>query len=104
MKTEMLKKIIKGIVRNEFEHVADYEQKFISMNKELKELGEINYDIYKKIRSCLEKEQQKLFNNYIDNLAREMVIMELFYFKEGLRAGLTNLKFLNEVNGIKALF
>ncbi|WP_294363534.1 hypothetical protein [uncultured Clostridium sp.] len=97
MKTEMLKKIIKGIVRNEFEHVADYEQKFISMNKELKELGEINYDIYK-------KEQQKLFNNYIDNLAREMVIMELLYFKEGLRAGLTNLKFLNEVNGIKALF
>lgn len=101
MKTEMLEKIIKGIVRNEFDHVNNYEQEFTSMNKEL---VEINHDIYKKISSCLEEEQQKLFNNYIDNLVREMAIMELLYFKEGLRVGLTNLKFLNEINGIEILF
>lgn len=103
MKTEMLEKIIKGIVRNEFEHVSNYENEF-NVDEELEELSKINYDIYKKISSCLEEEELKLFNNYIDNFVGKLVIYELLYFKEGLRAGLTNLKFLNEINGIETLF
>ena len=57
------------------------------------------------IRGALKKdtteEQQRLINEFEDSISAEWLELCEFYFREGLRAGLSNLKFLKEIEHIE---
>lgn len=100
--SETYRKIVKGIVENEFNHI-----------QETTEVGFANKDLeYKQdqlmteiIRKALEKDmtdkQKDLLDEFDSALTNEWVTLCSFYFREGLKAGLTNLRFLNEIGNIE---
>ena len=104
MKFEQVNKIINGIVENEIEHIEnEQEVEFIEKNQDYINQRENSNDIYNTLKNQLTEEQQYLLNDLMDSLVMEESIIKIFYFKEGLRAGLSNLKFLNEVDGIEVI-
>lgn len=46
-------------------------------------------------------EQQRLIEELENSISNAWIELCRFYFKEGVRAGLTNLKFLNEIDDIE---
>ena len=101
MDYEKLKNIVNGIVENEFNHVQEtLEADFENENLEYKQQELMT----KVIRAALEKdtteEQQRLIGELENSISNEWIELCRFYFREGLRAGLKNLKFLNEINSI----
>ncbi|MEN8078213.1 hypothetical protein ABFP60_14700 [Clostridioides difficile] len=99
MNYENVKKIIDGIVENEISHIVmEKEEDFIIKNTDYIKQSEKTKGIYDTLKNQLTEEQQYLLNNLIDSVGLELILLNEFYFKEGLRAGLSNLKFLNEIN------
>lgn len=101
MKYEETKKLIENIIENEFNHIQDYEErKFIDTDKEQIELTKESEKLFEQLFESVPKEYQNLLNEYYSAVLCEWVNMCRFYFKEGVRAGTTNLEFLKKVNGI----
>ena len=71
MNIKNIENIVNGIVENEFNHVQDTTE-----------------------------EQQRLIRELEDSISAEWLKLCIFYFREGLRAGLSNLKFLKEIEHI----
>lgn len=59
--------------------------------------------IYKALSKGMTERQRDLLDELLSSLNNETVELCRFYFREGLRAGLTNLKFLNEIDDIEYL-
>lgn len=96
-----LKNIVDGIVENEFNHVQEIlEADFENENLEYKQQELMT----RVIRAALEKdtteEQQRLIGELEDSISNEWLELCRFYFRQGLRAGLSNLKFLKEMDHI----
>lgn len=97
MKYEEIKKLIENIIENEFNHIQDYEErKFIDTDKEQMELTEESEKLLKQLFESVPKEYRSLLNDYSNAMLCEWVNMCRFYFKEGVRAGATNLEFLKD--------
>ena len=101
MNYKKMKNIVDGIVENEFNHVQEtLEADFENENLEYKQQELMT----KVIRAALEKdtteEQQRLIGELENSISNEWIELCGFYFREGLRAGLKNLKFLNEIDSI----
>ncbi|WP_346929193.1 hypothetical protein [Clostridium sp.] len=104
MKYEETKKLIENIIENEFNHVQDYEErKFTDTDKEQIELTEESEKLFDQLFENMPKEYQELLNAYSDAVLYDWVNMCRFYFKEGVRAGTTNLKFLSEIDNIGSI-
>ena len=58
-------------------------------------------DIYQSLKKDTTEEQQRLIGELEDSISAEWLKLCEFYFREGLRAGLTNLKFLKEIEHIE---
>lgn len=101
MNYENLKKIVDGIVENEFNHTSDIS----ASDFENENFAYKQQEITKVIREALKKdtteEQQRLIGELEDSISAEWLKLCEFYFREGLRAGLTNLKFLKEIEHIE---
>lgn len=101
MNYENLKKIVDGIVENEFKHTSDIS----ASDFENENFAYKQQEITKVIREALKKdtteEQQRLIGELEDSISAEWLKLCEFYFREGLRAGLTNLKFLKEIEHIE---
>lgn len=105
MKFEQVEKLINGIVENEIRHIAnEQEVEFTNENQEYINQKKNTNDIYNALKNQLTEEQQYLLNDLMDSTAIEWILLNKFYFKEGLRAGLSNLKFLNELDNSYLLF
>lgn len=105
MKFEQVEKLINGIVENEIRHIAnEQEVEFTNENQEYINQNKNTNDIYNALKNQLTEEQQYLLNDLMDSTAIEWILLNEFYFKEGLRAGLSNLKFLNELDNSYLLF
>ena len=100
MNYENLKKIVDGIVENEFNHTSDIS----ASDFENENFAYKQQEITKVIREALKKdtteEQQRLIGELEDSISAEWLKLCEFYFREGLRAGLSNLKFLKEIEHI----
>ena len=101
MNIKNLENIVNGIVANEFNHVQDtLAVDFENENAEYKQALLMTEAIRKALKKDITEEQQRLIRNLEDSIAGEWIELCQFYFREGLRAGLTNLKFLNEIDHI----
>ncbi len=97
MKYEGIKKLIENVIDNEFMHVQESgERRFIDTDKEQMELTEESEKLLKQLHENIPEEYQKLLDDYSSAVLYEWVNMCRFYFKEGVRAGTTNLEFLKE--------
>ncbi|MDZ5035087.1 hypothetical protein, partial [Clostridium perfringens] len=90
MMYEDMKKILKGIVENEFNHVQEFREKDFSDNDlEQMELTKATEELFKKLNKDMPKEYQDLLHNFYEAMTIEWINYCNYYFKEGIRAGLT---------------
>lgn len=97
------KNVIDGIVENEFKHIQKTAADFESENLEYSKAVSNTEIIREALNSNTTEEQQRLIRNLEDSIAGEWTELCQFYFREGLRAGLSNLKFLNGIDNIEYL-
>lgn len=99
MKYENFKNIVDEIVKNEFIHIQEtLEKDFIDTDLDYRQKTLITEEIYKYLEKNTSIEQQILIGNLEDSISSEWIELCRFYFREGLKAGLNNLKFLNEID------
>ncbi|MDU4320117.1 MAG: hypothetical protein E7I47_12490 [Clostridium sp.] len=105
MKYEEKVKLIESIIENEFQHVQEYEEiKFIDNDVEQKELTATRQKAYEEVRKIdTENKHWKELDNFDCAYVDEWINLCRFYFKQGVAAGLTNLKFLNDINAGQVL-
>lgn len=102
MNIKNIENIVNGIVENEFNHVQEtLEADFENENLEYKQQELITKVIREALKKDTTEEQQRLIRELEDSISAEWLKLCEFYFREGLRAGLTNLKFLKEIEHIE---
>lgn len=105
MNYEKMCGLLEGIVESEFNNVQEFrETNFSDKNLEQIELNKVSSELLNKLNSSLSEEQKDLLDEFDVALVNEWVNLCRFYFKEGVAAGLTNLKFLNNINSIGSFF
>lgn len=101
MNIKNIENIVNGIVENEFNHVQEtLEADFENENLEYKQQELITKVIREALKKDTTEEQQRLIGELEDSISAEWLNLCEFYFREGLRAGLSNLKFLKEIEHI----
>lgn len=101
MEFDKVTKVIDGVVENEFRHIQEFKEKdFADNDLEYKKKSEMTQLLYKKLEEGMTEEQKDLLDKLYSSMILEGVSLGRFYFKEGVRAGLTNLKFLDEIECI----
>lgn len=104
MDYEKINELIKGIIENEFEHIQLYKEKNFSENDiEQKKLTSATDLLFEKLINDVPEEYRDLLENFYGAMAVEWNNYCRFYFKEGLRAGFTNLKFLESIKSIGSI-
>lgn len=102
MNIKNIENIVNGIVENEYNHVQEtLESDFGNENFEYKQKVLMTKAIREALKKDTTEEQQRLIGELEDSISAEWLKLCEFYFREGLRAGLTNLKFLKEIEHIE---
>lgn len=102
MNIKNIENIVNGIVENEFNHVQEtLEADFENENLEYKQQELITKVIREALKKDTTEEQQRLIRELENSISAEWIELCRFYFREGLRAGLSNLKFLKEIEHIE---
>lgn len=102
MNIKNIENIVNGIVENEFNHVQEtLEADFENENLEYKQQELITKVIREALKKDTTEEQQRLIEELEGSISAEWLKLCIFYFREGLRAGLSNLKFLKEIEHIE---
>ena len=101
MNIKNIENIVNGIVENEFNHVQEtLEADFENENLEYKQQELITKVIREALKKDTTEEQQRLIRELENSISAEWIELCRFYFREGPRAGLSNLKFLKEIEHI----
>lgn len=101
MNIKNIEKIVNGIVESEFNHISDLSaSEFENENIEYKQKVLMTKVIREALEKDMTEEQQRLIGELEDSVSSEWIEICKFYFREGLRAGLSNLKFLKEIEHI----
>lgn len=96
------KKLIIGTINNEVKHIKEnLELDFTKNNLDYKQAESITDDIYKTLVRSLDKDQRILLDELRSSIGSEYMELCKFYFKEGLKAGLNNLSYLNEIDDVE---
>lgn len=104
MKSENLKTAVDRIVENEFRIIQEtLEKDFIDIDLDYRQKTLITEGIYKELEENTSIDQQILIGNLEDSISSEWIELCRFYFREGLKAGLNNLKILNEIDYINLI-
>ena len=102
MKYEQIEKIINGIIESEFSHVQMFKERdFTDINTMQKVLHKTSVELMNKLMETLSEEQKDILNDLDAAICNEWINLLRFYFKEGIAVGLTNLKYLNEIDTIQ---
>lgn len=101
MNYEKICKLIDGIIESEFENVQEFrETNFSDKDKEQQQLEDKSSELMDKLMATLSEEQKDILDELDGVLADVWINLCRFYFKEGVAAALTNLKFLDNIDGI----
>lgn len=104
MNYDKMCKLIDGIVENEFNKVQEFKEAgFADKDTEQQQLNKISSELMEKLIGTLSEEQQELLDELDGALASEWINLCRFYFKKGVASGLTNLKFLSDIDSINWL-
>lgn len=102
MNIKNIENIVNGIVENEFTRIQETtELDFENESLEYNQTVLMTKILRKTLTKELTEEQQRLIGEFEDSINSEWLELCRFYFREGLRAGLTNLKFLKEIEHIE---
>lgn len=102
MNIKNIENIVNGIVENEFINIEENkEATFTNENIEYKQKALMTQVIRVALKKDTTEEQQRLIDEFEDSISVEWLELCKFYFREGLRAGLSNLKFLKEIEHIE---
>jgi hypothetical protein len=93
---KVLKNIVDGAIENEFQHVQDKNLKDMVGLKEYEELGARCGEIYDILKDHLPEEYHDLLSEFDDKKTYEICFEIRHYFRKGVKAGFTNLKYLEE--------
>ncbi|MDC4241289.1 hypothetical protein NE398_14115 [Clostridium tertium] len=105
MNYEKMCELIKGIIESEFTNVQEFrEEKFADRDIEHKQLNQTSAGLMDKLMETLSEEQKDLLNELDSAIACEWVNLCRFYFHEGVAAGLSNLKFLENIPSVCSYF
>lgn len=98
------KRVIDGAIANEIAYTREYsELDFVKNNIDYKQAELMTEIIHKALIKDMKKEQRELLDELYLSINNKTVELCNFYFKKGLRAGLINLKFLNELDDINSV-
>lgn len=98
---EKISGLIEGIIESEFGNVQDFREKdFTDSDKEQRAYNCKTIESYNNLKNNLSEENKSLLDDFEVAIIDEWVNMCKFYFKEGVGAGLTNLKFLNDIESV----
>lgn len=104
MNIKNIENIVNGIVKNEFRNIVNNEEAtFTNENIEYKQKELMTQVIRGALKKDTTEEQQRLINEFEDSISAEWLELCEFYFREGLRVGLSNLKFLKEIEHIEII-
>lgn len=105
MNYEKICELLEGIVESEFEHIQEFrEMDFSEKDKEQQQLNKILEEIKDKLVETLSEEQKYILDELDCAYANMWINICKFYLKEGIAAGLTNLKFLEKINSVGSYF
>lgn len=101
MNIQETKKLIDNVIENEFEHIQEYKE-VDDLNKDQvrKEQAEKVSKLFSDLLDSIPKEYAKQVENFYDQVIHEWSCYCRYYFKEGVRAGITNLNFLEDVKAM----
>ncbi|RXM74761.1 hypothetical protein [Clostridium tetani] len=101
---KILKNVVNGAIENEFNRI-DLEN--VIKSNEYKEWSEKQDKAREKLFEIVPKEYHKEFNKALDDYGSMLWVMaaieERYMFKQGVKAGLTDLKYLQEL-GLEIAF
>lgn len=98
MESSKIKKITDNIINNSVDEVREFREFHGKDEEWLKSLDEYEKTI-EKIKEVLKSQgMEKLIFKLDEEVGEINLHIEEFYYKEGLRDGLTKLRFLNEIN------
>ncbi|WP_349818092.1 MULTISPECIES: hypothetical protein [Clostridium] len=101
MNYKKMKNIVDGIVENEFIHIPNIEETYFeNENFKYKQKQLATKSIKEVLKLDTTEEQQRLIRELEDSISDEWLELCRFYFREGVRAGLGSLKFLNEIDDV----
>lgn len=93
---KVLKNIVNKTIENEFFHVQEEGLKYMDDIKEYDQIEE-KYDcLYHELKQNLPKEMHDILDEFNDKRTELLCLEIKHYFKQGVKAGLTNLKYLEE--------
>lgn len=100
---DLLKNIVNETISLQFSHVAEFETEELEAT-DYKKYSEEADKIFNEIRSKVDKDTLRLISKLIDAKDYEMLSYGNYYFKKGVQAGLTDLKYLEKMGqGIVSL-
>ncbi len=95
MEYKEMRELINNVIENEFNHVQECdEREFTITNKEQIEIIQAAEELFNQLYEVLPKEYKGVLDDYSSAMQRDAANMCRFYFKEGVKAGTTNLQFL----------
>lgn len=99
------KKIINGIIENEyFNTVKNESEYFEANNEEFNAATRLTSALYDELKEGLTDEKKDLLEKLYTSLIDEQSITNRYFFTEGAIKGLTDLNYLNCVEDIKRYF
>lgn len=104
MNNEKLCNLTNNIIENEYRHIQEFKEvESMDNNENWLRSNEKYIELFNEIKEVL-PEEFKCKMVELDDLVNEVgTYQERYYFKEGLLSGLTNLKFLNDIDNIGCL-
>lgn len=100
MRYEEVKELVNNIIKSDYDRIQEGRQyEFEKSDTEYIEYQTTAEDLYNKIAEILGKDNWELIDAYCTNMVVIGNILSEFYFKEGVKAGATNLEFIKNIDG-----
>lgn len=94
--SKVLKNIVDGVISNEFNNIQDENLEDMKDLKKYNELGATSNKLYRDLEKCLPEEHHYLLGKLEEVLTQQLCLEIRYYFRKGVKAGLTNLDYLKE--------
>lgn len=94
MNFKEMKTLLNNVITNEFNHVQTKSFEDMDNLKEYKKISDDASKILELLTQNLSKQDLDLVDNLQSKIIEQMCLESRYYFKEGVRAGMTNLNFL----------
>ena len=102
MNLQDTKKLINNVIENEFMHIQETKE-LNDRNKDSRRVEQSNkmIEILDRLLEGASEDQKKMLREYESLVTDELCDYSRYYFKEGVRAGITNLGFLKDTDIMK---